>query len=296
MPHISKTGSKKCSKGCSCKEECKCPPNPCSPNNRYHDLFCPEACGSTCGDRRCKCYKIENTITTVPTVVTAVGQAITFNVAIKNVGNLDLCGDILVCFEINGEKFKEQAYKRDETWLPVGSTIVLSNTYLTTARDFQLQVMAIRAQAFVFAEKCGHISNWVRGLKMFPIVTIGGADVVGTLTQTQDAPGAGGVTVTATLATLAGSSVVAAAGATLILPYPEGIVSVTTASPGVVTDDIARTVTITVPVLPIGSTQVFQFNYTGTVGQAYTWSGSVTGSTFNPNMGNNTVVSTIVLL
>ena len=296
MLHINKTGTKQCSKSCECEAECRCPPNPCSKNNKYHDLFCPgalgEACGTGCGDRRCKCYKIETFMESSTVIVTSIGQVLSLNVSVKNVGNLDLCGEILVCFDINGVKSKEFSYKQEDTWLPVGSTLVLTKSYMTTARDFNLQALDMKVQAFVFAEKMGCISHWVRGKKMYPVMTIGGADISGSITQVDNG---GDVTVTVTMATLAGTSVVNAVNATLVLPYPAGVVSTLTVSPGVTVDDVARTVTMTVPVLVIGSTQVFTFTYVGNPGEGYTWSGVVTADTFDPNHTNNSVQSTIVI-
>lgn len=280
-----------CKKGkCGQVVENDCP-QPCNPNYCYWDRYCPntggQGCAANCGP--CMCYMIRATVTATPSVITSVGQNITLTFTIQNVGNISLCHDILICIEVFGVRSKVVIPEGDDTWLPTGSSIIVEKNYTVTAEDFVQQNPPRRSRARVFMRAEG--DNFVRSKELPLSLTFGGADLAASLTQTV----AGGtITATGTLSVLAGSAV-AATNARLVLPYPNGVTTMTATSGNITVDNTARTITLNSATLAAGATDVFVFTYAGVAGSAYTLSGTAVSDIYDPNMANNTVLSTVVV-
>ncbi len=286
-----------CANKCNCVADCNCPPNPCNPSNVYHDMYCPggngiESCSTagSCGSLGCKCYMINMEVSSTPAIITAVGSPVVVTYRIQNVGNLPLCGQILVCDSKLG---KTVLSDRRDTFLPVMSIVTIRKTYITTVEDFLTTAVNFRSRAYIHA--CG--VNWVRSSNVLSNITIGGGDldvfatqVVGTVANT--------ASLTVTFSALFATSVVPVTGATLVLPFPAALPDdavITVVSGNVVVDAVARTVTLSAPTLAIGASNTFTFTYPTEPATTYNWSGIATTTTFDPNQANNLLNSTLVI-
>lgn len=280
-----------CKKGkCGQVVENDCP-QPCNPNYCYWDRYCPntggQGCAANCGP--CMCYMIRATVTATPSVITAVGQNITLTFTIQNVGNIALCHDILICIEVFGVRSKVVIPEGDDTWLPTGSSIIVEKNYTVTAEDFVQQNPPRRSRARVFMRAEG--DQFVRSKELPLSLTFGGADLAATLAMTASGTT---VSITGTLANLAGSAV-AATNARLVLAYPAGINTMTAGTGDVVVDNTARTLTFQAASLAVGATSAFTATFTGVAATAYSLSGTAVSDVYDPNMSNNTVFATVVL-
>ncbi|CAH6419105.1 Hypothetical protein HVR_LOCUS299, partial [uncultured virus] len=211
--------------------------------------------------------------------VTGVGQVITYSYTIINTGTAPICYPIQICDDKLGGQFIPGSYI-----LP-GDSQEYIRTYTTIDSDL-LAPIVNNAIAYIQV-KC---KKWVCTNQATATVTIGGADLTGSISQAVTGI-TGNVAVTVNITNLpAPFSAIPASGVSLFLPFPFGVFIATPVTPNVTVG--GGGVTISAATIAIGQTIAASFTYFAAPG-AYTWAGTIQSVSFDPNLANNTVVSTI---
>lgn len=221
-----------------------------------------------------------------PTFYTAVGQIITYTYIITNTGTAPICYPISICDDHLGGQFIGPIF------IPPGASQTVTRTYTVTPSDLLVQTITNTAVAYIHV-KC---NKWVATAPSSATITLGSADLRGSIIQTL--VGAS-VNVIVNIINDA-SSLTAAQNAELVLSIPPnvaagGIILGVPVAPDTI-QVVNNFVVITSPTVAIGATRVFQFSYVPlVVPGAYTWSGTITATTFDPNLANNFLTNTINL-
>lgn len=294
--HHDRSSRDKC-RGCNYShcDDCR-PAHKCRGCDRKdcRDCFDRHKCGK-CHRHRCKCiehvscYKtrcghisIKLERSSNPEFFTAASQNITFIYTITNTGSEPICDPIRICDDFLGD----QIINCNFIYPCTSQTFV--RTYTVTPSDITRQRIESCAIAYVEVD----CRKWVTSEPVPLVITYGSADVFGTMTQVRN-----GSIVNATV-TLSNSttSASAAENVTLSLTLPAGVTNVVAGIPAPVIG--TNSVYMSIPTLAIGSSAAFNFSYTPASlapGAAYTFDGVVTASTYDPNLSNNNVVSTIIM-
>ncbi len=209
-----------------------------------------------------------------PTTVTAIGQLITYTYTITNTGSDVIKYPVQICDSRLGSQFIRCL------WLYPGQSLPFTRTSTTTAADM---TATIGNTAVAYIKVCPE--TWVRTNSAGVSVAIGGADLSGTITS----PTSLSVNVTINNSN---SSSLAATGVSLTFPFPPGVTSVTSLTPNITVS--GTNVIMTEATIAIGATSLGQFTYVAPAG-AYTWSGTITSSSFDPNTDNNGVSGTFIV-
>jgi len=128
-------------------------------------------------------------------------------------------------------------------------------------------------------------------------ITFGDADVFGSISQPTTAATGATATVDVFISNMGPpNSQTAAFGVQLLLPFPAGITGgqitgLTGFSPATTPTLTATGVLITEATIPLAATYHYQFMYGPLTAGSYTWSGTITTQSFDPNLNNNTVIS-----
>lgn len=268
------------------KHECNDEDDGCRKKNKRcnkcfrHNCSCVEF--FPCLRVKCGCITASLVKSASPNFYTAVGQVITYTYTITNTGTAPICYPIRICDDKLGGQIIPRAF------IQPGASQSFIRTYTITSSDLAVQGITNTASAYIEV-KC---RKWVYTQPSSTTITFGSADLRGSISQAINATG-GGVTVTVNIINDS-SSLTNAQNAVLVLNFPPNIVPGTVTALSFTSPDTinvgASSVTLTSPTVAIGATHVFQFGYTP---GAYTWSGTITSSTFDPNINNNFVTSTI---
>lgn len=269
--------------------------NQCKPKCCKKEKKCKKRCDSSSDDECCdtkykscvkvKCGTISATlaVTATPSYYTESGQQIVYNYTVTNTGSAHICYPIVIC----DSRFGATTYQCTNI-APCGGTQTFQRTYTVVPTDLDVQSITQTAYADIFV-KCKKV---VRTCPASVTITFGSSDVSGTLVQEQTTEGEDQVTVTLTISNSPSSSTTAY-GIGLVLPFPSGATNVVGVT-GSMTINPSN-VTIAIASLAAGSTNTYVFTYDGTIGQSYQWAGTITVTSFDTNLLNNGVSSTITL-
>lgn len=280
----------------NCYDDCNCGRDHCKP--KYYKKYSSKSCNK-CYKRDCCCVeyypclrtkcgyitaKLEKSAS--PSYYTAAGQVITYTYTITNTGTAMICYPIKICDDKLGGCF-----------LPCvniypGTSYSYNRTYTITNEDLTKTSITNTATAYILVKRRKHVCT----NQATATITYGDADVSGTISQIQSDAG---IDVTVTISNSA-SSATDAYNVNLILPFPSNVSGVTAgaAIPPASSPTInASNVTMTIAQLPKGSTYTYLFTYNAdVVPGSYQWSGTITSSSFDPNLANNYVSDTITLV
>lgn len=246
---------------------------------------------------RTKCGFISATLTKTanPTFYTAAGQIITYSYTITNTGSAPIYYPIQICDDKLGGQRVPPAY------ISPGSSQVVTRTYTISPADLADRSITNTAVAYIQVKRCKWVFTQPAAgqIGASATITFGSADLSGTLTQTLN-NAATAVTVLVTINNSA-SSPTSAFGVNLILPFPAGITSPNVLAGGSIGGAAVPVVgtngvTISQDTIAPGVTNQYSFTYSPvTRGAAYTWSGTITSASFDPNPNNNNVINTFVV-
>jgi hypothetical protein len=270
---VSKSVSKSESRSHSKHESSSC--NKC----RHHKCKCVE--WLPCIETRCGPLSASLTKSANPTFYTAVGNIITYTYRITNTGCVSLCYPLQICDDKLGGMIVPP------TFIPPGTSHDFTRTYVITAADLLVTSITNTAAAFFQVKECKFLCTQASS----STITFGANDLFGSIVQTTIE---GGARVTVNIVNNS-TSLTAAQNVKLFLNWPPGVTSVTnpTSTPPD-TNVVGPPVSITSPTIAIGATRVFTFDYTAPAG-TYTWSGTITSSTFETDPSNNFISSTFTI-
>lgn len=279
----------------SCRQPCQVcipRPNPPCPCTDPKPPTPPPECDAdivNCYKTKCGTIRATLTKTANPTQATAVGQVITYTYTVTNIGTAIISYPL----QINDDRLGPQAI--NGVYILPGQSQSFNRTYTVTEADFAAGVPIVNNANVYIKVKCHKfvVTNCASAT-----VTLGGADLTGAATFTSDIiveSGTSNVTVSVAISNLPSSSVPANL-ISLFLPFPTGVTGATPiVTPGSTVTVNGTGVTITIPSLAPGATQLSQFSFIGSIPGAYTWSGNITSATFDPNPNNNQITLIIIL-
>lgn len=213
-------------------------------------------------------------MTASPSTVTSVGQIITYTYTLTNTGSSIIKYPVEICDNRLGSQCIRCVL------LYPGQSLPFTRKAASTAADMAAPIVN---SAVAYIKVCPE--TWVKTNTATVSVAIGGADLSGTITSTT--PLSVNVTINnSNLSTLAASTV------SLTFPFPVGVTSATSLTPNITVS--GTNVIMTEASIAIGATSLGQFTYVAPAG-AYTWSGTITSATFDPNTGNNGVSGTFIV-
>jgi hypothetical protein len=221
-----------------------------------------------------------------PTVYSAVGQIIVYQYSIKNTGSAVICFPIEICDDQLGSQFIR-------SMIMPGETKTFTRTYTITQADLSKTSITNTAQAFIHV-KCKKL---VCTNSSSATINIAGADLSGIITQEILDINTFLVRVTVVINN-SSFSAIPAQNVSLVMNNPFGVIS--TSNPGSIapaTPPVLNptNVTISEASIPIGASYVYTFDYNAAGPGGYTWSGTITSTSFDPNTSNNFLTNTIVL-
>jgi uncharacterized repeat protein (TIGR01451 family) len=248
-----------------------------------------------CLQTKCGLVSATLTKTATPTFFTAAGQIITYSYTLTNTGTVPICGQIQICDNRLGVQIIPCVF------IPPCSSQTFTRTYTTVPTDLTTPSITNTATA------CFQVTR--RKAVCTPpasaTITFGVADVFGSIVQTLT-PGTGGTGGTGTVNVFISNmappnSQTAAFGIQLILPFPAGITfgqisGLTGFAPASTPTVNATGVVINEATIPVASTYHYQFTYGPLTAGSYTWSGTITTQSFDPNLTNNTLVSNAIVV
>lgn len=246
---------------------------------------------------RTKCGTISAVLTkaVAPYFFTTIGQVITYSYTVTNTGTAAIYGTIQICDSRLGTQIIPCTY------IPPCLSQTFTRTYTTVASDLMTPYITNTAIAYIQVKKNKSVSTQ----PAFATITFGDADVFGSINQVL-APGTGGTGGNGTVDVFIGNmgiptSQSAAFGIQLLLPFPAGVTSTqitglagfgSAATPVVTTTGVL----ISEGTIALASTNHYQFVYGPLTTGNYTWSGTITTQSFDPNINNNTLVSNTIVV
>jgi hypothetical protein len=263
----------------SCKSSCGCKHKKSKRHCRCRTKIVP------CYQTKCGFITATLTKTASPLVYANPGDPITYTYTITNTGSAAFCGPIAIVDSKIGSFTVAAGYT------PPAGTFSTTRVYSVTAADITAKSVTNTATAYVQVKS----STWVVTPQVSATVTAGNADLYGSIVQTQSAPLTGSVTVNIVNNV---TSTTAATNAVLSLVFPPGVSAVSALSatlPDTITSGATGPVIFTVPTIAIGATRTATFTYTTVATGSFTWSGTIVSPTFDPNLANNFVTSTLVI-
>ncbi len=303
-----KPKSRKCRDNCErkCRDPCtqQCDPcnqcnNPVLPVCRELDPcngFLPvDRCGTRCRPKR-KCgpkyYECANTrcgtamitlsVATTPAMFSASGETILFNYTVTNTGGYTIYKTIQIFDSLLGMQNFGCV-----NILP-GQNRLFTRSYTTTPSDVTAHQVTSVANATALIGN----DRWIVTNQVTTLLTNGNADLTGTITQVVSGPD---ILVTV-LINNSGLSLSSAENVSLTLPFPAGVVTVTpgtAVAPASAVTLSGTNVVINQASLPVSTTYQYTFTYPDVPG-AYTWAGTITSTTYDPNPANNAITNTFI--
>jgi len=225
-----------------------------------------------------------------PTFFTAAGQVITYTYTIFNTGTAPICGPIQICDNNLGVQVIPCVQ------ISPGSSQSFTRTYTVLPSDVTTGFITNIATACIQVKKCKIVCTQ----PVSTTVTFGNGDVSGTLFQSAtEVTGGNGVIVNVTISN-SPTSLTPSFGVSLILPYPAGVTAgsisgVTGTAPASTPIVNPGNITIREQTIPIGTTRQYSFMYGPVSPGAYQWAGTITTTSFDPNLNNNSVSNLITI-
>lgn len=240
----------------------------------------------SCFQAKCGSLSMSLVKTSSPKFYTFIGEIITYSYVITNTGTIP----INLPIEIKDNKLGTQVIAYPSI-LP-GMSQTFTRTHPITANDLQVESITNTASAAIRIDRkrslCSNTSSVT--------ITQGFADLSGTISQT--IPDLGPISVVVTINN-SGNSLTPASGVNLFLPYPIGItggnITLGSNTPPASNPEITdKGINISELSIPISGTFQYDFSYTPTVAGAYTWGGTIISRSYDPNLNNNDIISTVI--